>query len=130
MAEEVHLMRTGVDELGVEVKGMRAAVDPMVEHLDVVAVKVAALEPRLEDLSLAIHPMRRAHKQAHPAPRREWRRRGRPHRRRAGSDRLGRERVAVRRIAGGVAALEPLAPLLGGAVGERVGVDGLAGLLL
>ena len=130
MAEEVHLMRTGVDELGVEVKGMRAAVDPLVEHLDNVAVNVAALEPRLEDLSLAIHPMRRATSKL-------TRRRGANGdaedgltERGAGSDRLGRERVAVRRIAGGVTAFEPLAPLLGGAVGERVGVDGLAGLLL
>jgi uncharacterized protein YoxC len=60
MGEEVHTMRKGVDDLGVEVKGMRAAVDPMVEHLDLVAARVEALEPRLEDLSLAIHPLRRA----------------------------------------------------------------------
>jgi hypothetical protein len=60
MGEEVHAMRRGVDELGVEVKGMRAAVDPMVEHLDVVAARIEGLEPRLEDLSLAIHPLRRA----------------------------------------------------------------------
>ena len=32
----------------------------MVAHLDVVAARVEALEPRLEDLSLAIHPLRRA----------------------------------------------------------------------
>ena len=60
MADEVHTMRTGVDALGVEVQGMRGAVDPMVDHLDAVAAKVEALEPRLEDLSLAIHPLRRA----------------------------------------------------------------------
>ena len=60
MADEVHRMRTGVDDLKVEVKGMRGAVDPMVEHLDAVAAQVRALEPRLEDLSLAIHPLRRA----------------------------------------------------------------------
>ena len=60
MGEEVHSMRRGVDELGVEVKGMRAAVDPMVEHLDGVAAQIEGLEPRLEDLSLAIHPLRRA----------------------------------------------------------------------
>jgi hypothetical protein len=60
MGEEVHTMRKGVDELGVEVKGMRAAVDPMVEHLDGVAARIEGLEPRLEDLSLAIHPLRRA----------------------------------------------------------------------
>ena len=57
MGEEVHTMRRGVDELGVEVKGMRAG---LVEHLDLVAARVEALEPRLEDLSLAIHPLRRA----------------------------------------------------------------------
>ena len=60
MGDEVHTMRKGVDELGVEVKGMRAAVDPMVEHLDLVAARIEGLEPRLEDLSLAIHPLRRA----------------------------------------------------------------------
>lgn len=60
MADEVHTMRTGVDDLGVEVKGMRAAVDPLVAHLDLVAKRVEELEPRLEDLSLAIHPLRRA----------------------------------------------------------------------
>jgi len=57
MGEEVHTMRRGVDELGVEVNGMRAG---LVEHLDLVAARVEALEPRLEDLSLAIHPLRRA----------------------------------------------------------------------
>jgi DNA repair ATPase RecN len=60
MGTEVRTMRRGVDELGVEVKGMRSAVDPMVEHLDAVAERIEALEPRLEDLSLAIHPLRRA----------------------------------------------------------------------
>jgi hypothetical protein len=60
MADEVHKMRTGVDVMQDEVKGMRGAVDPMVEHLDAVAEQVRALEPRLEDLSLAIHPLRRA----------------------------------------------------------------------
>jgi hypothetical protein len=60
MGTEVRTMRMGVDELGVEVKGMRSAVDPMVAHLDVVAARIEALEPRLEDLSLAIHPLRRA----------------------------------------------------------------------
>ena len=60
MGDEVHTMRKGVDELGVEVKGMRAAVDPMVDHLDLVAARIEGLEPRLEDLSLAIHPLRRA----------------------------------------------------------------------
>ncbi len=59
MAEEVHLMRTGVDSLGEEVKGMRSAVEPLVPHMDVVAARIEALEPRLEDLSLALHPMRR-----------------------------------------------------------------------
>jgi len=59
MAEEVHLMRTGVDGLGEEVQGMRAAVEPLVPHMDVVAARIEALEPRLEDLSLALHPMRR-----------------------------------------------------------------------
>jgi uncharacterized protein YoxC len=60
MGDEVQTMRKGVDELGVEVKGMRTAVDPMVEHLDLVAARIEGLEPRLEDLSLAIHPLRRA----------------------------------------------------------------------
>jgi hypothetical protein len=60
MSDEVHTMRTGVDDLSVEVKGMRAAVDPLVAHLDLVAKRVEELEPRLEDLSLAIHPLRRA----------------------------------------------------------------------
>ena len=60
MSDEVHRMRTGVDELRVEVKGMRGAVDPMVDHLDLVAARVEALGPRLEDMSLAIHPLRRA----------------------------------------------------------------------
>ncbi len=60
MGEEVHTMRKGVDDLGVEVMGMRAAVDPMVDHLDGVAARIEGLEPRLEDLSLAIHPLRRA----------------------------------------------------------------------
>ncbi len=60
MAKEVHQMRTGVDGLGDEVKSMRTALEPMVSHLDVVAERVGALEPRLEDLSLALHPMRRA----------------------------------------------------------------------
>ena len=60
MGDEVHTMRKGVDALGVEVKGMRAAVDPMVDHLDLVAARIEGLEPRLEDLSLAIHPLRRA----------------------------------------------------------------------
>ena len=60
MAEEVHKMRTGVDALQDEVRGMRGAVDPMVEHLDGVAAQVEALGPRLEDMSLAIHPLRRA----------------------------------------------------------------------
>lgn len=60
MGDEVHRMRTGVDELQGEVKGMRRAVDPLVEHLDIVAARVEELEPRLEDLSLAIHPLRRA----------------------------------------------------------------------
>jgi uncharacterized protein YoxC len=59
MAEEVHLMRTGVDKLGEEVIGMRSAVEPLVPHMDVVAARIEALEPRLEDLSLALHPMRR-----------------------------------------------------------------------
>ena len=59
MAEEVHLMRVGVDNLGEEVVGMRAAVEPLVPHMDVVAARIEALEPRLEDLSLALHPMRR-----------------------------------------------------------------------
>ena len=59
MAEEVHLMRVGVDGLGEEVEGMRAAVEPLVPHMDVVAARIEALEPRLEDLSLALHPMRR-----------------------------------------------------------------------
>ena len=62
-------MRKGVDDLGVEVKGMRAAVDPMVEHLDLVAARIEGLEPRLEDLSLAIHPLRRATGRLGPAPR-------------------------------------------------------------
>ncbi len=60
MAEEVHLMRVGVDALGDEVDGMRKAVEPLVPHMDVVAERVERLEPRLEDLSLALHPMRRA----------------------------------------------------------------------
>ena len=60
MADEVHQMRMGVDGLGDEVKSMRTALEPMVSHLDVVAERVGALEPRLEDLSLALHPMRRA----------------------------------------------------------------------
>jgi hypothetical protein len=60
MGEEVHSMRKGVDGLGVEVQGMRGAVDPMVEHLDGVAARIEGLEPRLEDFSLAIHPLRRA----------------------------------------------------------------------
>jgi hypothetical protein len=53
-------MRTGVDDLRVEVKGMRGSVEPMVAHLDIVAARVKALEPRLEEMSLAIHPLRRA----------------------------------------------------------------------
>ena len=130
-------MRVGVDGLGEEVEGMRAAVEPLVPHMDVVAARIEALEPRLEDLSLALHPMRRLTRRRgangdaseEDAIAEEADRAG-GSRRRIGSDRLGRERVAVRRIAGGVAALEPLAALLGGAVGERVGVDGLAGLLL
>lgn len=60
MGDEVHSMRKGVDELSGEVKGMRSAVEPLVAHLDHVADRVDALEPRLEDMSLAIHPLRRA----------------------------------------------------------------------
>ena len=60
MADEVHLMRVGVDDLGEEVKGMRVAVEPLVSHLDHVAERIERLEPRLEDLSLALHPLRRA----------------------------------------------------------------------
>jgi len=60
MADEVHMMRVGVDGLSEEVKGMRVAVEPLVVHLDGVAEKVERLEPRLEDLSLALHPLRRA----------------------------------------------------------------------
>ena len=60
MADEVHLMRVGVDDLGEEVKGMRVAVEPLVSHLDYVAERIDRLEPRLEDLSLALHPLRRA----------------------------------------------------------------------
>jgi len=60
MAKEVHLMRVGVDALGKEVDGMRAAVEPLVPHMDLVAERVERLEPRLEDLSLALHPLRRA----------------------------------------------------------------------
>jgi hypothetical protein len=57
MGDEVHTMRRAVDALGVEVTDMRTA---MVDHLDLVAARVEGLEPRLEDLSLAIHPLRRA----------------------------------------------------------------------
>ena len=39
---------------------MRGSVEPMVAHLDIVAARVEALGPRLEDMSLAIHPLRRA----------------------------------------------------------------------
>lgn len=53
-------MRVGVDGLGEEVRGMRIAVEPLVSHLDEVAVKIERLEPRLEDLNLALHPLRRA----------------------------------------------------------------------
>ena len=60
MAEEVHLMRVGVDQLGGEVRAMKDAVEPLVPHLDHVAEGVERLEPRLEDLSLALHPLRRA----------------------------------------------------------------------
>lgn len=60
MGEEVHRMRVGVDTLAEEVDGMRAAVEPLVPHMDIVAARIEALEPRLEDLSLALHPMRRA----------------------------------------------------------------------
>ena len=60
MGDEVHRMRMGVDALGGEVTVMREAVEPMVDHLDLVAARVEGLEPRLEDLSLAIHPLRRA----------------------------------------------------------------------
>ena len=60
MGKEVHRMRKGVDELGVEVKGMRAAVEPLASQLDIVAERIDALDPRLEDLSLAMHPVRRA----------------------------------------------------------------------
>ncbi len=60
MADEVHKMRVGVDGLGGEVHAMRLAVEPLVEHLDKVSANVEALEPRLEDLNLAIHPFRRA----------------------------------------------------------------------
>jgi len=60
MGDEVHSMRKGVDELGVEVKGMRVAVDPLVAHMDIVAARIEALEPRLDDLNMAIHPLRRA----------------------------------------------------------------------
>jgi hypothetical protein len=60
MADEVHKMRLGVDSLGGEVEGVRTAVAPLVPHMDRVAERVERLEPRLEDLSLALHPFRRA----------------------------------------------------------------------
>lgn len=60
MGKEVHAMRKGVDQLDVEVAGMRRAVEPLVSHMDLVAARVEALDPRLEDLSLALHPLRRA----------------------------------------------------------------------
>lgn len=60
MGEEVAAMRSGVDGMGEEVKGMRIAVEPLVGHLDHVAERIDALEPQLEDMSLAIHPFRRA----------------------------------------------------------------------
>lgn len=60
MGDEVHLMRKGVDTLGVEVRGMRESVEPIVSHLDIVAERIERLEPKLEEVSLAIHPLRRA----------------------------------------------------------------------
>lgn len=60
MGREVHTMRKGVDALGVEVRGMRESVEPMVSHLDIVAERIERLEPKLEEVSLAIHPLRRA----------------------------------------------------------------------
>ena len=56
MSDEVHLMRTGVDDLRVEDSSMRGSVEPMVEHLDIVAARVEALGPRLEDMSLRDPP--------------------------------------------------------------------------
>ena len=60
MGDEVHTMRKGVDSLGVEVRGMRESVEPIVAHLDIVAARIERLEPKLDEVSLAIHPLRRA----------------------------------------------------------------------
>ena len=60
MGDEVHLMRVGVDDLRVEVRGVQTAVEPLSDHLDLVAAGIARLEPKLDEMSLAIHPLRRA----------------------------------------------------------------------
>ena len=60
MGDEVHRMRVGVDVLGDEVRGMRAAVEPLEAQLDMVGDQVQHLGPKLEEVSLAIHPLRRA----------------------------------------------------------------------
>ncbi|MDQ3572680.1 MAG: hypothetical protein M3383_07465 [Actinomycetota bacterium] len=60
MGDEVHRMRLGVDEMAVEVKAMKTGVEPLDAQLEKVAANIDNLEPRLEDLSLALHPMRRA----------------------------------------------------------------------
>lgn len=57
MGEEVHRMRLGVDELTHEVKELQAGLET---HLDRVGDRVARLEPMLDEMSLAIHPLRRA----------------------------------------------------------------------
>lgn len=60
MSDEVHTMRKGVDDLAVEVRSLSGSLEPLVPHIDLLVTGVEALEPRLEDLSLAIHPLRRA----------------------------------------------------------------------
>ncbi len=60
MGDEVHRMRLGVDQMAVEVQSMSASVAPLDAQLEKVATRIDNLEPRLEDLSLALHPMRRA----------------------------------------------------------------------
>ena len=57
MGDEVHRMRKGVDELGVEVTELRSALE---SRLDNVADHVDSLGPQLEEMSLAMHPFRRA----------------------------------------------------------------------
>ncbi len=60
MGEEVHAMRKGVDELGIEVVVMRSSVEPLETGFEKVTEAIDRLEPRLDEMALTLHPLRRA----------------------------------------------------------------------